>query len=181
MSASEFGVAPGAEKGGAAAKPRTLLDRIDALLVGGLAAAALLLCSINVLIRWVAPQRAVDWGDEVQVYLVVWAVCLSFSAVTAAGQHIKADLFVDQLPPSLRRLADLLSDLLGLGMSVLLTWYGAAVVMDSYDFGDVSTTTLRFPLWIYQLALPVGAGLMALRYLIRLGRNVTGSGRSASA
>lgn len=176
MSASEFAPAPGHEE---VARPRSLLDRIDAVLVGGFAAAALLLCSVNVLVRSVAPQGAFDWGDEVQVYLVVWAVCLSFGSVTAADRHIKADLFVSLLPAGIARAAHLLSDLLGLGMSLLLTWYGAAVTLDGYEFGDLSTTTLRFPLWIYQLALPVGAGLMTLRYVIRVGRALLGAGRSA--
>ncbi len=177
MSASEFAPATHAEQE-ELARPRTLLDRIDAVLVGGFAAAALLLCTVNVLLRTVAPQSAFDWGDEVQVYLVVWAVCLSFGAVTAADRHIKADLVVDRLPTGLQRAAHLLSDLLGFGMSLLLTWYGALVTLDGYEFGDLSTTTLRFPLWIYQLALPVGAGLMTLRYAIRLGRTLLGAGRS---
>jgi TRAP-type C4-dicarboxylate transport system permease small subunit len=175
MSVSE--VAAASAHGEAAAR-RSLFDRIDAVLVGGFAAAALLVCAVNVLIRTVAPQSAFDWGDEVQVYLVIWAVCLSFGAVTAANRHVRADLFVELLPPGVRRAAHVLSDLLGFGMSALLTWYGAAVTLDGYEFGDLSTTTLRFPLWIYLLALPVGAGLMTLRYAIRLWRGLFSAGRS---
>ncbi len=145
-----------------------LFDRLEGILTGLFAAAALLLCCLNILLRSLAPDYAIEWGDEVQVYLVIWAVCLSFGAVTASGRHIKADFFVERLPPGLNRAAAVLSDVLGLFMAALLVWYGAAVVLDAYDFGDLSTTSLRFPLWIYYLALPVGAALMALRYLIRL-------------
>jgi len=152
-----------------AAERRGLLDRLDAVVVGGLGLAALLLASVNVLLRTFRPQAAIEWGDEVQVYLVVWAVCLSFSAVTAADRHIKADLFVGMLPQGLRHALALFGETLGLIVSLLLGWFAYQVTYETWDFGDVSTTTLRFPLWIYQASLPLGMGLMALRYLLRLG------------
>ncbi|WP_135470872.1 TRAP transporter small permease [Crenalkalicoccus roseus] len=157
-----------AEAGAASAPRRSLLDEVDAVLVGGVAAASLVLATVNVLLRVFAPRHALEWGDEVQVYLVIWAVCLSFGAVTAADRHVKADLFVSMLSPRLRRSAVVLADALGLLMSALLAWYGFLVTYEAWEFGDLSTTTLRFPLWIYYAALPLGAGLMALRYAIRL-------------
>lgn len=160
---------------GVAAGP-TLLDRLDTVLVGGFGALALVLATVNVVLRIFFPRSALEWGDEVQVYLVVWAVCLSFAAVTAADRHVKADLFVSMLSPAAKRFSVLLADVLGLLMSGALTWFGYLVAHDSWDFGDLSTTTLRFPLWIYYAALPVGAGLMTLRYAVRLllGRRAAG-------
>jgi TRAP-type C4-dicarboxylate transport system permease small subunit len=160
----------------AAPSPPTVFDRLDAILVGGFGVLALLLATVNVLLRLFAPQQALEWGDEVQVYLVVWAVCLSFGAVTAADRHVKADLFVSMLSPGAKHLSVVLADVLGLLMSAALTWFGTLVAYDAWDFGDLSTTTLRFPLWIYYAALPVGAGMMALRYAVRLllGRRAAG-------
>ncbi len=152
----------------AAGEPRGLLDRLDSILVGGLGIAALLLSALNVILRTLQPHLAIEWGDEMQVYLVVWAVCLSFSAVTASGRHIKADLFVEMMPPRVRTAFAVFGDVLGLTVSVVLGYLAYLVTYEAWDFGDVSTTTLRFPIWIYQAALPVGMGLMALRYAIRI-------------
>lgn len=149
-------------------EPTRLLDRLDTIFVGGLGMTALLLASVNVVLRGTLPHLAIEWGDEVQVYLVVWAVCLSFSAVTARGRHIKADLFVDMMPPALRTALAVFGDMVGLVVSALLAYLACAVTYEAWDFGDVSSTTLRFPIWIYQAALPVGMALMALRYAIRL-------------
>ncbi|RZA30732.1 MAG: TRAP transporter small permease [Proteobacteria bacterium] len=154
------------------AEPSGWLDRFDAFLVGGLGMAALLLASVNVILRGTLPHLAIEWGDEVQVYLVIWAVCLSFSAVTARGRHIKADLFVDMMPPALRTGVAVLGDVLGLFVSLLLAYLAYGVTYEAWDFGDVSSTTLRFPIWIYQAALPLGMALMALRYAIRLHAHV---------
>jgi TRAP-type C4-dicarboxylate transport system permease small subunit len=152
----------------AAAERRGLLDKLDAVLVGGFGLIALALSVLNVLLRTFWPTLTVEWGDEVQIYLVIWAVCISFAAITAANRHIKADLFVDMMPPFARRAVALFGDILGLVVSLVLAWFAYLVTYETWDFGDVSTTTLRFPLWIYSAALPVGMGLMALRYMFRV-------------
>lgn len=162
----------------AAEAPRGLLDRLDAVLVGGLGLGALLLASVNVILRTFAPQRAIEWGDEVQVYLVVWAVCISFAAITAANRHIRADLFVGLLPAGLQKGLGLFADALGLFVSAVLAWLAFLVAHEAWDFGDVSTTTLRFPLWIYMAALPCGMGLMALRYAVRVAKALGFRGRA---
>ncbi len=152
-----------------AAQPLWL--RIEDLLVGGLATAALLLCSYNVVVRYFHPAWTLELVDEVQVYVIVWAVLLSLGAVTVADRHVKADLFVTFFPPGLRRATELFIDLLGLAFAGMLLWYGATLAWQSWDYGDVSTTTLRFPLWIYFSALPAGGVALAVGYLIRLGRH----------
>lgn len=159
-----------AQEHGEAAQPLWL--RIEDLLVGGLAVGALLLCSYNVVVRYFHPAWTLELVDEVQVYVIVWAVLLSLGAVTVADRHVKADLFVTFFPDKLRRATDLSIDLLGLGFAGLLLWYGGTLAYQSWDYGDVSTTTLRFPLWIYFSALPAGGLALCIGYLIRLRRRL---------
>lgn len=159
--------------------PTGLLDRLDAILVGGFGLGALMLASVNVTLRSLAPQFAIEWADEVQVYLIVWAVCISFSAITAANRHIRADLFVGMMPGWLQKSLGFFSDALGLFISAILAWFAFLVAYETWDFGDVSTTTLRFPLWIYAASLPFGMGLMALRYAIRLAQALGIGGQRA--
>ncbi|MHB1122539.1 MAG: TRAP transporter small permease [Ramlibacter sp.] len=158
------------QEDGETAQPLWL--RIEDLLVGGLAVAALLLCSYNVVVRYFHPAWTLELVDEVQVYVIVWAVLLSLGAVTVADRHVKADLFVTFFPPRLRCATDLFIDLLGLAFGGMLLWYGATLAYQSWDYGDVSTTTLRFPLWIYFSALPAGGLALCIGYLIRLRRRL---------
>lgn len=143
-------------------------SRFEQILVGSLALAALALCSYNVFVRYFMPTLVLEWSDEVQVYLVIWAIFLALGLVTAADRHVKADLFVGMFNARTQRGLLLFSEMLGLAFSIFLVAYGTAIAWQTYDYGDVSITSLRFPLWIYAAALPVGALLMAMRYLMRL-------------
>jgi C4-dicarboxylate transporter DctQ subunit len=147
---------------------RTTWVRFEEYVVGSLALGALALCSYNVLIRYFVPHLALESSDEVQVYLVIWGILLALGMVTAADRHVKADLFVSMFPQGFRRAVDIFSELLGLAFSLLLVGYGIAITWQAWSFGDVSTTSLRFPLWIFIAALPAGAFTMSVRYAVRL-------------
>lgn len=146
---------------------RSAWTRFEEVLVGIFALAALALCSYNVLVRYFIPHLTLEMSDEVQVYLVIWAIFLALGLVTAADRHVKADLFVSMFPENFRRSVDIFSELLGLAFSLLLMGYGVAITWQAWSFGDLSTTSLRFPLWIFMVALPAGAFLMSVRYAIR--------------
>lgn len=156
--------------------PRSAWTRFEELLVGGLALAALLVCSYNVFVRYFVPRLTLEAADEVQVYLVIWAVFLALGLVTAADRHVRADLFVAMFAPGFRRWVSILGELLGLAFALLLLGYGAAVTWQTWSYGDLSTTSLRFPLWIYSAALPVGALLMAAAYAKRCMRAIKEKG-----
>jgi TRAP-type C4-dicarboxylate transport system permease small subunit len=146
---------------------RSVWTWIEELLVGGLALAALLVCSYNVFMRYFFPSLTLEAADEVQVYLVIWGVFLALGLVTAADRHVRADLFVAAFAPGFRRWVAVFGELLGLAFALLLVGYGSAITWQTWSYGDVSTTSLRFPLWIYTAALPVGALLMAAAYAKR--------------
>ncbi len=149
------------------AVPRSIWTRVEELLVGGLAFAALAVCSYNVFVRYFIPSLTLEAADEVQVYLVIWAVFLALGLVTAADRHVRADLFVAMFAPGFRRWVSIFGELLGLAFALLLVGYGTAITWQTWSYGDVSTTSLRFPLWIYTAALPVGTLLMSVAYAKR--------------
>jgi TRAP-type C4-dicarboxylate transport system permease small subunit len=143
---------------------------IEALVVGGLATLALAMCAYNVIVRWFAPSLTLDFVEEVQVYMVIWAVFLSLGTLTLLDRHVKSDFFINMFPPKLKHNVALLADVLGLIFCVFALYYGGVVAHQAWEFGDVSTTALRIPLWIYFAALPGGAFVMGIAYTIRLYR-----------
>ena len=143
---------------------------LESAVVGGLAFLALFLCAYNVIARHFAPDFILDFVEEFQVYMMIWAVFLSLGTLTLLDRHVKSDFFVNMFPPKIKMAVAWFSDTLGLVFCVVITYYGYEVAYQAYDYGDVSTTMLRTPLWIYFAALPAGGIVMGIAYAVRLKR-----------
>lgn len=157
----------GQDHGGGLSR-RSWLVRLEDILVGGFALAALGLCAYNVVVRGMFPSLILELVEEVQVYLIVWAVLLSLGSVTLGDRHVKADLFLSMFPPPLRHACEVFANLLGLGFGLLMLWYGGLAAYDAWDFNEVSTTELRFPMWIFIASLPTGGLALMAGYVRRL-------------
>ncbi|ORE92581.1 tripartite ATP-independent periplasmic transporter DctQ [Stappia sp. 22II-S9-Z10] len=134
---------------------------VTGLMVGG----ALALVLYTVVLRWFAPEYAPHITEELTVYIVMWAVLLAVGRVTRERRHIRADLVVTLLPRVVQTGLEILANVIGVAFAVFLARYGYAVAFEAWDFGDVSATALRFPLWIYYAALPVSAALIAIGHV----------------
>ena len=143
----------------------SLWGQIEASMSGLLFGGAILLVTYTVLVRYLSPGNAPLYTDEITVYMVMWAVLSGCAGVTRNRQHVRTDLLLHIIPSSLQFYCELAANLAGTGFALFLAWYGGLVAYEAWDFGDVSPTNLRFPLWIYYSALPVAAALMAVGHL----------------
>jgi TRAP-type C4-dicarboxylate transport system permease small subunit len=138
--------------------------RIEGAVVGALTAVALVIVTYTILVRFLVPSLTPIWADEVTVYVVIWATFIACSGLTAENGHVRADLVTSLLGRRGRAVCELIAHLCGLLFAVPLAYFGCLVAYEAWDFGELSTTALRFPMWIYYAALPVGAALIALRH-----------------
>lgn len=161
------------------------LDRLERGAIALLAAVALLLACHGMVSRYFLPAFSFDWTFEVITFVVIWAVFLSAARLVTTAGHIRIDIALQRLGPGPRRWLAILASALALAVAILLLWSGVLVVSEAIRWGETSSSTLRVPLWIYYLSLPVGAGLMALRLLARIVGLVRGTvldrGHSAEA
>jgi len=70
------------------------------------------------------------------------------------------------MPSSARRWAAIAGNLAGAAFSLFLIIYGSQIAYEAWDFGDLSPTSLRFPLWIYYACLPIAGTLIGVAHLI---------------
>ena len=117
--------------------------------------------------RYLFPQQAISYAEEVIVYLIIWAVMLLSSELVRTDGHMRSDLVLRLLPIKAVRWVEVFC-LVALVFCAGLVWYGWQIVDTSLLLDERSATDLQFPKWICYLCLPVGRGLMWLRYLIRL-------------
>ena len=140
---------------------------IERALVGLLGAFALVIAVLQVLGRYIDPGRAINWAEEVIVYIAVWAVMIVASELVQSDGHVRPDLVLRLLPPAAQRWVEMFNCLVAIAFTSGMVWYGWAVVSTAVLLDQRSSSDLQFPIWIYT-ALPVGGGLMLLRYIIRL-------------
>ena len=138
--------------------------------MGVLGLAALVIGAYAVIGRYVDQRIAFTYGEEVVVYLTVWAVFLAASQLVRTDGHVRPDLVLRLLPPRGQRWAESFNCCVALLFCAGLAWYGLQIAIASYGLDERSETGRQFPMWIYYAALPAGGGLMALRYLRRLHR-----------
>ena len=147
-------------------------DTVDRLIVGlaklTMAVAALgvlamcLLVTGAVVVRYIFDWPVV-WVPEIVGYLMVALVFLALGETMLAGRHIKIDLVVGRLPRRVRDAVELLTLTLSTGVAGFFTWHGVNTMLRSLDYGRRDAFgALNLPLWIPQIALPVGLSVLTL-------------------
>jgi TRAP-type C4-dicarboxylate transport system permease small subunit len=104
--------------------------------------------------------------DEISGYILVLAATWGLAYTLRADAHVRIDVLLPYLPPALRALADRLAMLVMGGFAGLFTWRIWILVEDSWETGIRSSTYLLMPLWVPQVILGVGFGLLALAALV---------------
>jgi C4-dicarboxylate transporter DctQ subunit len=150
------------------ARAASVWDKAERLLVGVLGGAAMLIAVVQVLGRYLDPAQAITWAEEVIVYVMVWAIMIVASPLVRSDGHVRPDLVLRMLRPGAQRWVEMFNCLVALAFTFGMVWYGWEVVSTAQMLDQVSSSDLQFPMWIYYLALPVGGGLMAVRYVFRL-------------
>ena len=143
---------------------RLLLVVEDGLLVL-LLSTMILLAAGQILLRnlW---DVGLSWGDPLLRVLVLWITLLGAMAATREHHHIHIDLLSRFLPPRWRRRVQGLTDLFAALVCGLLAWHSGRFVWFEWQDGTILFGAL--PAWSCELVMPLGFGVMGLRFLLRV-------------
>jgi len=117
-----------------------------------------------------------DWVVELDGYLLVGLVYLAGGYILQSDGHIRVDILYGRFSPRLRAWADLLAVVLALPFLGFVIWQGAILAGDAWQRDDRSVV-MAWPLWLPELAVPVGALLLLLQALALGLRTVRRLGR----
>jgi C4-dicarboxylate transporter DctQ subunit len=158
-------------------RPRGPVDRVlaawdwvERTVVGLLGLFALAIAVVQVFGRYIDPAGAITWAEEVIVYVMVWAIMIIASQLARTDGHVRPDLVLRLLPARAQRWVEMFNCLVAIAFTFGMVWYGQQVVGTALLLDQRSSSDLQFPIWLYYMALPVGGGLMLVRYVIRLVR-----------
>jgi C4-dicarboxylate transporter DctQ subunit len=146
-----------------------LWNRVETILVGVLAGAAVAVAFYGVIMRYIfrAPPH---WTEEICIYLIIWAVFLVASTLAEEKGHVAATLLLERFSLKIRRILNVLNAILALGFCWTVSMYGFLIVLKAFGNDHRSPTALRFPLWIAYLSVAAGCSLIGIRYGMRIYR-----------
>jgi C4-dicarboxylate transporter DctQ subunit len=150
-------------------------NRVEQTLVGGLGLAALAFALWQIASRYFFPRQSISYAEEVIVYLLIWAIMIVSSQLVRTDGHVRPDLVLNVVPSRVARWMEVLNCVAAIAFCGALIWYGRQIVAIALLIDERSASDLRFPMWIYYAALPVGGFLMLIRYAIRLFGIVAGA------
>lgn len=145
------------------------LRRVERALLAGILLVLSAAFVVNIAVRSLLPVYASTfaWVDEFGVFVLAWIVFLGLGLALERKQHIAMTALRDSAGPAVRRTVMLLGNLVGLAASLYLAKLGVDIAALVARSGQISPILDVPMVWLYA-AVPIGFGLLALRYLLAL-------------
>ena len=139
------------------------LHRAENALLAAMLLALLLLAVVQIGMRLLF-ESGLSWAESLSRMGVLWVALLGALGATRQRHHIMIDVFQRLSGPRLRGALWLVTQLAAAVVAGLLAWFGAGLV--GLEREAPVPFVLGIPSWVPMLALPLGFGLMSLRFVM---------------
>jgi C4-dicarboxylate transporter, DctQ subunit len=139
-----------------------LLGRLEEGLIALLLAAMTLISFSQVVARYVFNYSFV-WALELVTFLFAWMIFLGMSYGVRVGSHIGVDALVKVLKPGTARVVGAIAAILCIVYAIIVFIGGWQYVGKMYELG-IEAQDIPIPQWVPRLVLPLGFGLLAIRF-----------------
>jgi C4-dicarboxylate transporter, DctQ subunit len=140
------------------------IEKIENSIITVLLFSTTILLFVNVVMRYVF-KNSTTWAEEVIRYAIVWVTFIGGSVCARNKLHVGIDIFVANMPLKIKKILLILADLCSAFFCAFITFYGYQNTMLVVDTAQKSPAMLM-PMWIVYMAMPLGALLMTIRFLI---------------
>lgn len=130
--------------------------------------AMVILSFLQVVLRNVFSQGII-WGDTFLRHLVLWVGFIGASLATREHKHINIDVLGRLLKGKAQHINQIIINLFSMLIAGYLFWASWRFVMMEKKYG--SELLSGMPVWYFQVIIPIGFALMALRFLFSLLEN----------
>lgn len=144
--------------------PETLVERACLLISEAALVIMLVLTAVDIATRALF-NHSFEVSDEVGGYMLVAITFFSLAVCHVNGSFHEVEFVQVRLSERGRIISRLIFELLALGACVLLTWYFIRFEMSSWRFENRAPTYLNTPLWLPQLAMPLGMAALCFSLL----------------
>jgi TRAP-type C4-dicarboxylate transport system permease small subunit len=122
----------------------------------------------DVIMRYVF-NKPFSWAyDLISLYLMAGVFFLILSEAYASRAHVSVDILQQKFSPSVIRVTEIVTCLVGISVFSLIAYLGFLRTVDNFRSSDVMAGAIPWPMWPSVGLVPFGAGLITLRLLLHL-------------
>jgi TRAP-type C4-dicarboxylate transport system permease small subunit len=110
------------------------------------------------------------WANEVSEYALYITTLLTAPWLLRRGQHVRIDLVLTAMPRPIAWTMELIGDVMGFVVCLVMMRYGIKMTIDSAMLGSITIKNLVFPEWWLLWPLPVCFALLAAEFVFRFDR-----------
>ena len=156
------------EKASLLDKVSSALEMLIKWLASTLMLVAGLLVSVEVFFRYIVGKPH-DYSDEVVLYLAVSGALLGAAIASRHARHTKIDILIRVVRKGRKKaLLEILNYSATIAVCILLAWAGFLHSLFLKDLGLFTPSSLPIPLWLVNMALPIGLTLCCFFTVERL-------------
>lgn len=108
------------------------------------------------------------WAAELSQLCLIWGCLLAMAWVLNIRRHITVNAVTGLLSPRAQKICVAISLIVLIVFSVIVTIWGWDIFHDSWIRGRTTGSLLNLPIWISELSVPVGFGLLGAQALVEL-------------
>jgi len=114
------------------------------------------------------------WAAELSQLCLIWGTLIAMPWCLRERRHIQITAVTALLSSSMRRFASTAAMGVVAVFSVIVLWKGFEIFHDSFERGRTTGSLLDLPIWIAELAVPMGFALLLAQSLIETVRAFQG-------
>lgn len=123
-----------------------------------------LLLFLNIVLRYIF-HAPFNWAEEIIRYAFIWVTFFGASQCAKLGTHVGIDIFVQKMPHRLQCWVRGFSQFFSAACCAICFVSGLQI-MQFVNSHHQLWSVLRWPTWILYLCLPLGCGLMTIRFVV---------------
>ncbi len=139
------------------------IRKLEEIILSLLLTSMIVLSCLQIILRQFF-DSGLSWADPLLRHMVVWGGLLGAVLAVSQSKHITLDILSHFLPPAVKRLSYILTQLFSSIVCGVLTYASWLFLMSEMEFG--CTQLLSIPSWCWNLVFPFSFAVMCLRYLI---------------
>ncbi|WP_109471046.1 TRAP transporter small permease [Ornithinimicrobium cavernae] len=147
------------------------LDRaltvIENVIAAGTLAVAALISIVNVILRQF--DKSWFWTEEAVIYLIIYSTFFGAIVTLRHNEHVSVDILGVFFKDRGKKWLALVAGTVTIVYLVIMGYLGWQLIAEPFSWSTV-TPVLKLPLWVVELAVPLGMTLMLIRAVEMLWR-----------